>query len=141
MSSGEACIFCRIVRHEAPAEIVYEDKDSIAFLDINPLNPGHTLVVSKKHYATLDEMLPEEAGRLFMAAAKVMRGVKEVVKADGINIGQSNGRAASQDVLHVHVHIIPRFNHEGDVFPGRKKFGPEERRIGQKIKEAIVLLG
>ena len=139
----ENCIFCKIVRHKAPADIVSEDKDTMAFLDIYPLNPGHTLVISKKHYATLDEMPPEEVGSLFESVAKVMRAVKDAVHADGINIGQSNGKAASQDVFHVHVHIIPRFSRDspqGDIFPGRKDFGSKDKEIGRLIKNNLELL-
>ncbi len=141
LTRAENCVFCDIVERDAPADIVYEDQHSIAFLDIYPLNPGHTLVISKKHYATLDEMPPDEVGLLFSTVAKVMRGVKEAVEADGINIGQSNGKAASQDVFHVHVHIIPRFSHEtpgGDTFPNRKMIGKEEMiKLGKKIKSHV----
>lgn len=83
-------------------------------------------------------MPPEEVGLLFSTVSKVMKGVKEAVAADGINIGQSNGKAASQDVFHVHVHIIPRFSHDspgGDTFPDRKKIEREEMtELGRKIK-------
>src|SRR2546427_5337233 len=141
MTRAEDCIFCNIIERHAPADIVYEDQHSIAFLDIYPLNPRHTLVVSKKHYATLDEMPPEEVGLLFATVAKVMKDVKEAVGADGINIGQSNGKAASQDVFHVHVHIIPRFSQEspgGDIFPNRKKLGKEEmEQLGRKVKSQV----
>src|SRR5438309_9457181 len=141
MTRAEDCIFCNIIERHAPADIVYEDQHSIAFLDIYPLNPGHTLVVSKKHYATLDQMPPEEVGLLFATVAKVMQGVKEAVGADGINIGQSNGKAASQDVFHVHVHIIARFSQEspgGDIIPNRKKRGTEEReKIARRGKSWV----
>jgi histidine triad (HIT) family protein len=141
LTRAEDCVFCDIIERDAPADIVYEDQHSIAFLDIYPLNPGHTLVVSKKHYATLDEMPPEEVGLLFSTVAKVMKGVKEAVAADGINIGQSNGTAASQDVFHVHVHIIPRFSQDspaGDTFPDRKKIEREKMtKLGRKIKSHV----
>ena len=141
MTRTKDCIFCNIIERHAPADIVYEDQDSIAFLDIYPLNPGHTLVVSKRHYATLDEMPPDEFGLLFSTVAKVMRGVKAAVEADGINIGQSNGKAASQDVFHVHVHIIPRFSREstaGEPFPDRKKISREDMiKLGNKIKTHV----
>ncbi|TMI43255.1 HIT family protein [Candidatus Bathyarchaeota archaeon] len=141
MTRAEDCIFCNIVERHAPADIVYEDGHSIAFLDIYPLNPGHTLVVSKKHYGTLDEMPPEEVGLLFSTVAKVMKGLKEAVGADGINIGQSNGKAASQDLFHVHVNIIPRFTQEsseGKTFPDRKKLGKQEmEKLGRKIKSQV----
>ena len=120
---------------------VYEDDHSLAFLDIHPLNPGHTLVIPKKHYDSMSEMPLDEVGRLFIAVAKVMRGVRRATRADGINIGQSNGRAASQDVFHMHVHIIPRFNDDspgGLTFPQRKRMETSDREeIGRGIREAI----
>ena len=141
MTRAEDCIFCNIIERHGPADIVYEDRHSIAFLDIYPLNQGHTLVISKKHYATLDEMPPDEVGLLFATVAKVMKGVREAVRADGINIGQSNGKAASQDVFHVHVHISPRFSQEspeGKTFPDRKKLGKTEmEEIGRKIRSKV----
>jgi len=141
LTRAEDCIFCNIIERHAPADIVYEDRHSIAFLDIYPLNQGHTLVISKKHYATLDEMPPDEVGLLFATVAKVMKAVREAVGADGINIGQSNGKAASQDVFHVHVHIIPRFSQEspdGKTFPGRKKLRKTEmKEIGRKIRSKV----
>ncbi len=137
----EDCIFCKIARREAESVIVYEDRDSLAFLDHYPLNPGHTLVVPKKHYPTMAEMPPVEVGRLFVTVAKVMKAVRGASKADGINIGQSNGAAASQDVFHMHVHVIPRFNHDsagGLTFPERKRMSLVEREsMAGKIKSAL----
>jgi histidine triad (HIT) family protein len=135
----EDCIFCKIARKEADATVVYEDSLTLAFMDIHPLNPGHTLVIPKKHYASMLEMPADEAGRVFVSVAKVMRGVEKASKADGISIGQSNGRAASQEVFHMHVHIIPRFNHEMmSGFPNRKQMHRHELdEIGKKIKVSI----
>ena len=135
------CIFCRIIAGQEHAIVVYEDEHSVAFLDKYPLNPGHTLVLPKKHCVFMHEMPPDEVGRLFVSVAKVMRGVRKASKADGINIGQSNGRAASQEVFHMHVHIIPRFNDDssgGLTFPERKQMGIADREvIGKQIKQAI----
>ncbi len=137
----EDCIFCKIVRRHQNSTIVYEDEKSLGFLDHFPLNPGHTLVIPKKHYDTMKEMPPDEVGELFVSVAKVMRGVFKASRADGINIGQSNGAAASQDVFHMHVHIIPRHNHDssgGLTFPERKKSTLAEReQMGEVIREAI----
>ena len=85
------------------------------------------------------EMPPEEVGRVFVFVARVMRGVMKASKADGINIGQSNGRAASQEVFHMHVHVIPRYIHElPEGFPERKTASDAElEQIGRKIKAAI----
>jgi len=135
----EDCIFCKIVNGEAEATVVYEDPHTLAFLDIRPLNPGHTLVIPKKHYTNMLDMPSEEAARVFASVNRVMKGVHKVSGADGISIGQSNGIAASQEVFHMHVHIIPRFNHEMmSGFPNRKQTHRRElHEIGRKIKEAI----
>ena len=135
----EDCVFCKIVGKHEDATVVFEDHHTLAFLDIHPLNPGHTLVIPKRHYANMLEMPPGEAGRVFTSVAKVMRGVEKASKADGISVGQSNGKAASQEVFHMHVHIIPRFNHEMmSGFPNRKLTHREELdEIGKKIRHAI----
>ncbi len=139
MSVVDDCIFCKVVSKHAEATIVYEDAHTLAFLDIHPLNPGHTLVIPKKHYPNMLEMPVDEAGRVFVSVAKVMKGVEKASKADGISVGQSNGRAASQEVFHMHVHIIPRFNHEMmGGFPNRKQMHRSElEEIGRKVKAAI----
>jgi histidine triad (HIT) family protein len=137
----EDCIFCKIVKGQEQSTIVYEDEHSLAFLDIHPLNLGHTLIIPKKHYPGMGEMPPDEVGQLFVSVAKVMKGVRRATKADGINVGQSNGRAASQEVFHMHVHIIPRFDNDsqgGLTFPERKNMGPADREaIGRTIRRAI----
>ena len=136
---NEDCIFCKIISKKAGAVIVFEDERSLAFLDIHPLHPGHTLVVPKKHYPSMVEMPPEEVGRVFVSVAKVMRGVMKASKADGINIGQSNGRAASQEVFHMHVHVIPRYIHElPGGFPERKTATDADlEQMGRKINAMI----
>ena len=136
------CIFCKIVRRAEPSITVYEDNNTLAFLDYLPLNPGHTLVIPKKHYDTMREMPSREVGELFVSVAKIMRGVFKATKADGVNIGQSNGAAASQDVFHMHVHIIPR--HPGDsprgfTFPERKRTSQAEmERIGALVRDSVA---
>jgi histidine triad (HIT) family protein len=135
----EDCIFCKIAEKQADATVVYEDAHTLAFLDIHPLNPGHTLVIPKKHYDNMLEMPAAEAGRIFVSVAKVMKGVEAASTADGISIGQSNGKAASQEVFHMHVHIIPRYNHEMmSGFPNRKSIPRTELdKIGEKIRRGI----
>jgi histidine triad (HIT) family protein len=135
----EDCVFCKIVEKKEEASIVYEDLHTLAFLDIHPLNPGHTLVIPKKHYTNMLEMPASEAGRVFESVAKVMKGVEKASHADGISVGQSNGRAASQEVFHMHVHIIPRYNHEMmSGFPNRKQTHRAElNEISKKIKKSI----
>ena len=111
------CIFCQIIRKEAPASIVYEDEQVVAFLSNRPINVGHTLVAPKKHYENIYEIPEEEAAYLFKIAKKIAQAVKDATDIEGIRIVQNNGEAAGQVVFHLHVHIIPmkphtQFSHE-----------------------------
>ncbi len=108
------CIFCKIVKGEIPCARLYEDDFVLSFLDINPINRGHALVLPKKHYSTLFDA-PEEDLKACMAAIKVVaHAVYDGMGAEGLNLLQNNYRAAGQLVGHIHFHIIPR--HVGDVF-------------------------
>jgi histidine triad (HIT) family protein len=109
------CLFCGIVAGKIPAKKVYEDEHAIGFLDINPRNPGHTLVIPKKHFETILDMPEKDAGRLFESVRKVSALVQAGTSSQGLSIGQSNGQAAGQVVRHVHFHVIPRFANEGPV--------------------------
>jgi len=113
--SGGGCLFCRIIAGEIPCKKVHEDANTFSFLDINPRNPGHTLVVPKRHCGTIFDMSEKEVGKLFESARLVAEGVRKGVKADGLSVVQSNGNAAGQVVSHMHVHLIPRFNTEGPI--------------------------
>jgi histidine triad (HIT) family protein len=100
------------VHKEAPASIVYEGNEVIAFMSIHPINVGHTLVVPKKHYENIYEVPEEEVAHLYKIVKKVAYAVKNAVKAEGIRIVQNNGEAAGQVIFHLHVHIIPMFNRQ-----------------------------
>jgi histidine triad (HIT) family protein len=137
------CVFCQIISQEAPAVQVYEDDEIIAFMDKAPFNLGHTLVLPKRHYAFLTDMSNSEVGRLFTAVSRVAKAISQATGADGLNIAQSNGEAASQDILHVHVHIVPRFRGDSDdgFFPPRKHPDAHEveesaSRIRKKLDDA-----
>jgi histidine triad (HIT) family protein len=107
------CLFCQIVQGERPSHTIFAGDGVVAFLDIFPCAPGHTLVIPRTHYGTLNEMPPEEVGRLFQAAAMVATKVQSALGATGYNLGINNGKAAGQEVFHVHVHIIPRYPGDG----------------------------
>lgn len=118
MTPISTCIFCQIIRKQAPANIVYEDEHVVAFLSNRPLNEGHTLVVPKKHYVNIYEISEEEAAYLFKIVKRVAHAVRDATGAEGIRIVQNNGEAAGQVVFHLHVHIIPmkprnQFSHDG----------------------------
>ncbi len=112
---GGGCLFCKIASGEIPGKKVYEDANVFAFLDINPRNPGHTLVIPKKHATTIMDMGEKDVGKLFESVRYVAEAVQKGTKAEGLSIVQSNGKAAGQVVTHVHVHIIPRYLSEGPV--------------------------
>lgn len=109
----EGCVFCQIIRKEAPASIVYEDDRVIAFLSNRPVNEGHTLVVPKKHYENFYEVPDEEVGYIYQKAKHMAIAVRDAMKAEGIRIVQNNGSAAGQVIFHFHVHVIPMKPHEG----------------------------
>ncbi len=109
----DSCIFCAIAAHQQPAEIVYEDERTMAFLDINPANPGHTLVIPKRHAANLFEIDEEDAAAVMRTAVQVARAIRAALAPDGLNLVQSNGRAGGQEIFHLHVHVIPRWVGDG----------------------------
>ncbi len=110
---SEDCIFCAIIRKEAPASFVYEDDQVVAFLSNRPVNEGHTLVVPKKHYENIYEIPEEEIAYLFKIVKRVAVAVRDAMTAEGIRVVQNNGWAAGQVVFHFHVHVIPIKLHEG----------------------------
>lgn len=106
----ENCIFCKIVAKQAPASIIYEDETVVAFLDIRPLYLGHTQVIPKLHYIDLFDIPVELLSRVHALVKYIAPAVKKASNADGITIIQQNGKAAGQDIFHLHVHIVPRFD-------------------------------
>lgn len=135
------CLFCQIARGERPAHTVYEGEGVVAFLDIYPCTPGHTLVIPREHSATLNEMLPEDAGRLLQAAALVATKVQGAMGAAGFNLGVNNGKAAGQEVFHVHVHIIPRYAGDGGgSMKSVARMGGKEslEQIAAKLRPALA---
>jgi histidine triad (HIT) family protein len=112
------CVFYQIIRKEAPASIVYEDEQVVAFLSNRPVNGGHTLVAPKKHFENIYDIPEEDAAYLFRIVKRVAHAVRDATGAEGIRIVQNNGEAAGQVIFHLHVHIIPmkthnQFSHDG----------------------------
>ncbi|MGD2200112.1 MAG: HIT family protein [Candidatus Bathyarchaeota archaeon] len=106
MSGG--CVFCRIVAGETPAHKVYEDEKVLAFLDIHPSAPGHTLIIPKAHVARVEALTEEDAGALFSALHRLTGVIQDAVGSSATTIGINNGRESGQEVPHVHIHVIPR---------------------------------
>ena len=107
------CIFCKIVANQVPSCKVYEDTDTLAFMDIGPIVPGHTLVIPKTHVDPITAAAPEVLQKLILVVQSIARAQFKAFKADGVNVIQSNGQAAGQVVPHLHFHVIPRFASDG----------------------------
>jgi len=132
------CIFCKIAKGEIPADKVYEDKNCLAFLDITPVNPGHVLLISKKHYENLYDLPDEELKNLAPIIKKLAVAIKKGVNADGINIGMNNERPAGQLVSHAHFHIMPRFSNDNlSHWPGKPYQEDESKQVAEQIKKFI----
>lgn len=136
------CIFCKIVSGEIPSRKVYDDRDTIAFLDINPANPGHTLVVPKKHAENLMDADDDSIQKAIVVAKMIAKRIMDRLGAEGVNVVQNNGLVAGQIVNHVHFHVMPRFRddrviisyakiklEDKDFEEVQKKLGEEERRV------------
>ncbi len=107
------CLFCKIIAREIPAEIVYEDDGTLAFLDIHPINPGHTLIIPKRHSDSFAVTPPEDVAAVMRAAQTLSPAILKAVGADAFNFTANNGRAAGQLVFHTHFHFMPRFAADG----------------------------
>ena len=109
------CVFCEIVEGSSPASIVFQDETCVGFMDIQPINPGHILIVPKEHSASLSDLKPDIGSHLFKVAQHMAKAIRRSdVRCEGINIFMADGEAAGQDVFHVHLHVLPRYS--GDNF-------------------------
>ena len=129
------CVFCKIVKREIPSDIIYEDNEVLTFLDIQPVNFGHTLVIPKKHYEKMENTPDNTLSVVFANAKKIMKAVKEAMSADFVALS-----VIGIDVPHFHVHLIPRyFNDNMPIFWTRKKYrNGEKEKIAEKIKNELV---
>lgn len=133
-------MFCQIISKKIPARIVYEDEKAIAFLDINPANAGHTLLVPKQHFETIVDIPATEFGELADSLRRVAIGIIKALQCHGLNILQNNKEAAGQLIPHAHFHLIPRYKEDG-LQLGVLRQGKVENglmgQIAEKIKLAI----
>jgi histidine triad (HIT) family protein len=125
------CSFCDLIRGAGEVSVCYEDGSALAFMDIQPVNPGHVLVVPREHYESLVDLPPELGMHLFEVALRLGPVVRDVAAAEGMNIVVSSGAAAGQDVFHYHIHLIPR--RAGDGFDVRLPFPDSEMPDRQRL--------
>lgn len=138
--TDSACIFCKIVAGQIPCFKLLEDADTIAFMDINPVNPGHALSVAKGHWPTVDVIPADVLGAVARTAQKVAKAVISELQPNGVNLLQANGAGAGQSVPHLHIHIMPRRLNDGvalnwDYKPGDRA---EIEAIYARLKAALL---
>lgn len=136
-----ACIFCKIIAGELPAHRVYEDDDVLAFMDINPVNHGHVLIIPKMHYSELSNIPLATSVALWKVVKKIEEAVWQTpgLPCEGTNILLNNGAAAGQEVFHTHFHVIPRLSGDGSRFHFKTVNSTDQTRKAwaDKIKEQI----
>ena len=132
------CIFCDIIDGKLPSNMVYQDNDCLVILDKYPIDNGHSLIITKKHYEKITDMNENEVSGLFSKIPKIVNAIIKATDADAFSIAQNNGKAANQIVPHVHIHIIPRYNITGTLWTKRKIMKDDELdKMAQKIKDCL----
>jgi histidine triad (HIT) family protein len=136
----DECLFCRIAAREIPSKVVYEDSAALAFLDIHPCAPGHTVIIPKVHADTLLALADEDTGPLFLAVKRVTDQLMQGLRPDGFTVGINHGRTAGQAVDHLHIHVIPRWVGDGggsihSVVRNAPKEGPDDLLAKIRMKQ------
>jgi len=131
----ENCLFCKIIKKEIPCYKIYEDEETLAFLDITPTSEGHTLIIPKKHYENIHDIAEETLKNAMKTTKKISAKLKEKLNATGINIINASGKDAQQSIFHIHFHAVPRYKEDGLNlwFHGRKQEKPDFEEIKNKI--------
>ena len=134
-----SCIFCDILDGKRDGHILYEDDSHIAFLDKYPIDVGHSLVIPRKHHEKITDMTPQNVGNVFSLVPKIASAILDATGADAFSLGQNNGRAAKQIIPHMHIHIIPRYNHKGTVWTKRQISNDDElSELAKKIRNVLT---
>ena len=137
---NDLCPFCEIISGKAKSSKVYEDTTVLAFMDINPTNIGHTLVIPREHWENIFEVPEEILSRMATIVKKISIAVKKAIFADGIRIIQLNGKVAGQVIMHIHIHIIPVFLKYESTLGYSDRLKPERKeldKIAEKIRENL----
>ncbi len=133
------CIFCNIVKGEIPCFKVFEDENVLAFLDIKPVTKGHCLVIPKAHAQDIFDIDQETLKHIAVAAKSISEKIKNSLQADGIRLSQSNGKAAGQDIMHFHLHIIPRYENDGVLMSETATAHPKTADMEELKKVAEII--
>ena len=133
----EKCLFCKIAAKEISSEVVYEDEHTLAFLDISPRAPGHTVVISKYHAPSILSLPNEEINQLFSTVKKVDILLSEKLNPDGVTIGINQGKASGQEVDHLHIHLMPRWYHDKGGSVQSIVHNPPKESVGDLLKKIL----
>ena len=133
------CVFCKLRDGQIPSMKIFEDDMTIAFMDINPINSGHCLVITKAHAANLYEADVTDVQAAMATAQRVAVSIRDGLKPDGLNMLQANGPAAFQSVPHFHLHLIPRWNNDGKGFDWKQVPGNREQimKVGERLRALL----
>jgi histidine triad (HIT) family protein len=138
-STNMNCLFCKIIAKQIPVDIIYEDEKVVAFLDINPVNPGHLLVVPKVHSENIAVAADDDLIALTLAVKKLAPAVCAATACDGWNLEVNNGNAAGQAIDHTHWHIVPRHKDDGlKHWPGHPYAEGEATKLADKIRKEFL---
>ncbi len=133
------CLFCDILSGKKNGHFIYEDDLHISILDRYPIDTGHSLIIPREHHELITDMKSSDVGEMFSIVPKIAKAILDATGADAFSVGQNNGRAAKQIVPHVHVHIIPRYNHKGTIWTKRSiEDDAELSKLAEKIKKSFT---
>ena len=134
------CVFCKIRDGQSPSIKLYEDARTLCIMDINPLNSGHCLVLTRTHAPTIFDADPADLAAAITTAQRVARAQRTALRPDGLNMLQANGAAAFQSVPHFHLHLIPRWTNDGKGFDWTLVPGDRDQiqKAGEKIRAALA---
>lgn len=132
------CIFCDIIKSKKPGIRIYEDEKTLAILDIYPIAEGHTLVIPKTHSKNLFDIQDEDVAAVGITVSRAARVLKQVLQCDGINIFQGNEKAAMQEIMHTHFHVLPRWYNDKIVFGAQREHLKEDPSVVSKLKKGFL---
>ena len=132
------CIFCDMIEGKLSFNMIYEDNDCLVILDKYPIDNGHSLIITKKHFEKITDMNTDDVSGLFSKIPKIANAIIKATNADAFSIAQNNGKAAKQIIPHVHIHIIPRYDATGTLWTKRKIMNDDElSELAKKIKNCF----
>ena len=130
------CVFCEILSGELPSSLVYDGERIVAFMEINPVTPGHALVVPRRHLPYLADLTSELAGEMMIIAQRLAAALRRSsLRTEGVNLFYADGEAAFQEVFHAHLHVIPRFSDDGFVIGARWGTNPSRAELDRQAAE------